>query len=91
MTFWTEKQTKGKPQGQCLACFWNSGKPRRLEQVRNHEGPRGVNLSLSPKSSQEKAVSRATAGYVGETGSRVEQGPVSDQKEAAVFLHPGKR
>lgn len=59
--------------------------------MRNHEGPRGVNLSLSPKGSQEKAVSRGTAGYVGETDGRVERGPVSDQKEAAVFLHPGKR
>ena len=57
----------------------------------DHEGPRGVNLSLSPKGSQEKVVSRGMAGYVGQTNSRVERGQVSDQKEAAVLLHAGKR
>ena len=39
-----------------------------------------MNLSLSPKGSQEKVVGRGVAGYVGQTNSRVERRQVSDQK-----------
>ena len=79
---------QGKAPRPAPGLFLELGEAKEAGAGEESRGPARCEPQSKPQEQPREGSPWGTAGYVGETDSRVERGPVSDQKEAAVFLHP---